>query len=73
MRVCRPAPQREFDAIDRFVVSFDQRFDASVGQVTGVAMDPFGRGACGGKHPKADALHASANEQPSRHDHKPSL
>jgi urate oxidase len=68
LRVRRTASQRELHAIDRFLVSLDQRFDAPVGQVARVAGDPFPRGAIRREHPEADALHAPADQKPPRHD-----
>jgi len=73
VRVCRSAPQRELDAIDRLFGAFNQRFDAAVGKILYVAVNTFGRRSRRGKHPEADALDAPANEHPSSDDHNRSL
>jgi len=66
----RTAPQRQLDAIHRFVVSLDKGFDAAVWQVANVAMDAFGRSARGGEHPESDSLHTPADQKPTRDDHE---
>ena len=70
MRMGRPPPQRQLDAIHRFVVSLDQCFDAAVGQVPNVSMDAFGRRARGGEHPESDSLHTATDQKPTRDDHE---
>jgi len=69
----RPSAQRELDAIDGFLVAFNQCLETAIGEILRVAVNPLGGGARGGKHPEADALHTSTDENPSRDDHKRSL
>jgi hypothetical protein len=66
----RPSPQRKLDALDRFLVAFNQRFDAPIREIFRVAVNPFGGRARSSEHPEADALHTSANENPPGDDHK---
>jgi len=56
--------------VDRFLVAFNQRFDAPIREIFRVAVNPFGGRARSSEHPEADALHTSANENPPGDDHK---
>ena len=69
-RMRRPSTQRELDAIDGFLVAFNQRLDAPIGEILRVTVNPLGGRARSGKHPEADALHTSANEHPTGDDHE---
>ena len=62
------AAQRQLDAIDRFLLPFDERFDPAVGQIPRVAGHAFARGTIGREHPEADALHTPADQEPPRNE-----
>ena len=70
MRMRRTAPEREFDAIDGFLVPLDQRFDTAVWQILNVAVDAFSCRTRRGEHPESDPLHTSTDQEPPRDDHE---
>ena len=69
-RRVRPAPQRPLDPQHGFVVSFDQSLDASIGKVAHVAVHSFDRGMVLNEIPETDALHAAADHEELRNDHR---
>jgi allantoinase len=66
----RPSAQRALESIDAFSVSLGHRLDTAVRQIPHEAVDPFGACLFDREPAEPDALHASADHEAPRHDHR---
>jgi hypothetical protein len=66
----RAAAKGAFEALDAIRVSLGDRLHATVGQVANEPAEAFGACLFDREPTEADTLHASADHEPPRHDHR---
>ncbi len=65
-RSARPVTELPFESIDGVGLAFGRGFDATVRQVPHPAVQALAAGGAFRKKPKPDALHAAADQKPTR-------
>jgi allantoinase len=66
----RPTAQRALESIDAFSVPLGDRLDPPVGEIPDEPVDPFGACLFDREPAEPDALHASADHEAPRHNHR---